>query len=63
MAKFISKLGGRKFVIAVLGVAVVLLNEKLSLNIEQGMVEKAADLIMIFIASEGAADVVSRWRA
>lgn len=62
MGKAISNLGGRKFVLSVLGVGAIVLNERFGLNITPEMMDNITNLILVFVMGEGAGDIVGRFR-
>lgn len=61
--KTIANMGGRKFVLSVLGVIGIVLNARLGLNITEDMIEKIVNLIMVFVLAEGSGDIVGRLKA
>lgn len=57
--KVISALGGRRFLLAVLTVGAVVLNQRFGLNISEDMLNNIVNVVMIFIAGESSVDVAS----
>lgn len=53
----ISGMGGRKFVLSLMGVVGVIVNSRFSLNIPESVMSKVADLVMLYIAGESAIDI------
>jgi hypothetical protein len=59
MTKFLEMFGSKKFTVAILTVAVVIINKVLGWNIADEMVDKIANVAMVYIGAQGVADGLS----
>lgn len=53
----LAGLGGRKFLLSVFAVVAVVVNSKFKLDVPHSVLEKIADLVMLYIAGESAVDI------
>jgi len=59
MKAFLGKVGGRKFIVTILGLAAMMVNGLTGVNIDDATVQMIAGIVASFVIGQGVADGLS----
>lgn len=60
MRKFLGKVGGRKFIVTILGLVAMIVNGLTGVDIDENTIQMIAGIVASFVLGQGIADGLSK---